>query len=208
MLWVVAMMMRFVALVSLPCCLALLFACSESVPAGRHHETDAGHTPLSGPDAETECAQAGNSDYVSEPCSTSLEGPCEPVYLDQQGQPFVASDTHTPSTIEDARCLLRALRDRTPGYFWFVTEHSPGLGLQLIAGTRRGYHVLPDGTAISSYDRWYDLMSEKSWRHVMPKPAAFFDACLGLPFGSELYECLVQWTDPDVPSTCPVCEAP
>jgi len=153
------------------------------------------------------CDQYGSPSgpvYVAEACLTSYKGPCPQVALDQQGQPFNVEAAD--ATLEDVRCLLRALRDRTPGYLWFVTEYAPGLGIDVIGETRYGYHVLADGTAISAYDRWYDLMSMQSWSHVTPKPAEFFDACLELSFGHELFNCLTQWTAVGTPSTCPLCE--
>lgn len=138
----------------------------------------------------------------------SLDSPCPfaALALDLQGRPF--TDTPEPSTIEDARCVLRALRDRAPGTIAFVTEAEPGSGIQFFAGRVFTFDILEGGTVVRSHSYSSNMTSEQSFAHVVPKDNAFFDACLTQDFGPELFTCLTDWASDTPPAECPPCDVP
>jgi hypothetical protein len=143
------------------------------------------------------------------PCQQP-EGACPALFLDMQGHPFTEDSAPQAqvSTLEDVRCVLRALRDGSPGAYTLITEYDEQTGLTWLAQTEYRFHVLEDGTVVRSYANTYDLLLRYSWSHLQPKPDEFFDACLSEPFGPALYECLVASYEQGAPSTCPICPIP
>lgn len=133
--------------------------------------------------------------------------PCNGFHIAQDGRIYEQS-MHGPeggATIEDARCVLQGLRDGTPGRYSFVldTPSMPGFLVDF-----HSVNVLPNGNAVESVNPFRDLSpTSVSHAYVTRKPAAFFDGCLALPPGPELFACFRTWSA-GAASGCAVCPAP
>jgi hypothetical protein len=132
--------------------------------------------------------------------------PCGGFHMAQDGRLYEQS-MHGPggATLEDVQCLLRGLRDGTPGLYAFVLD-APSMPGFLVDFHR--LNVLPHGSVARSVDPFRDLSpTTVSYAYLTRKPAAFFDACLALPLGPELFACLTTWSAGGA-SGCPICPAP
>lgn len=126
--------------------------------------------------------------------------------MGQDGRLYTQSmHLENPGTIEDVRCVLRNLRDGTSGQYSFVLD-APSMPGFLV-----DYHtlnVLPNDNVVRSVNPFRDMSpTTVSHAYMTRKPAAFFDACLALEPGPELFACLTTWSDA-LASGCPVCPAP
>ena len=100
------------------------------------------------------------------------------------------------------RCVLRALRDGTPGQYHYTLDVLPMPGLTS-DGTK--LNVLPNGNVVESVQKFRDFKpTEYTHRYVTRKPKAFFDDCLQQPPGPKLVECVTTWSA-NTASGCPVC---
>jgi hypothetical protein len=132
--------------------------------------------------------------------------PCKTFHMRQDGQLHEQS-MHGASggTLEDVRCVLRGLRDGTPGKYAFVldTPSMPGFLVDF-----HTIDVLSSGNAVRTVNPFRDLSPTTISRaHLTRQPAAFFDACLALPLSAELFVCLTTWSAGGA-SGCPICPAP
>jgi hypothetical protein len=125
---------------------------------------------------------------------------CPEFHITPEGVPHVYPGNPL-ARLEDARCVLRALRDGKPGEYEVEVERAamPGYWVD-----RHTLNVLPDGTVVHSLSETHDSSGYVRTTHVVRKPTPFFEACLSLPFGPDLYTCLTDFAAGSA-SGCPVC---
>jgi hypothetical protein len=122
---------------------------------------------------------------------------CGPFTLLPDGQPAHSIDAAT--LLNRVRCVLRHLRDGTPGLHEYSLQQAgvPWADITLL-------NVIPNGTVVATYIQQNDLLTRERSAHRVRQPAAYFDACLTLPLGQDLVRCL-QGALGDPANGCPVC---
>jgi hypothetical protein len=74
--------------------------------------------------------------------------------------------------VESARCVFRALRDRTPGRLTYVLDHAPNDSII------RSLHVLADGSVYEEQDYETEGQTDHRTLHFLPPAPDFFAECL------------------------------
>jgi hypothetical protein len=100
--------------------------------------------------------------------------------------------------LEAARCVFRALRDRTPGLLAYTTNNLNDRDV-----VRHRLHVLSDGTIYEEKDRQYDSREYHYTQRLMPPSPDFFARCLTETDVHRAEGCLFFWKDA-YPVTAPI----
>jgi hypothetical protein len=138
------------------CCVLLVACAKTTAPQGEGLGTAGDSTLQDGGCAHSSVMGGEPRQLEAEPCPGLYAGigACSNVALDLRGRPFEeGTTTRAVASIEDVRCLLRALRDRTRGQLWFTTEYAPGMPPTAETATTYGYKVLADLSVIFSVER-------------------------------------------------------
>ena len=161
--------------------------------------------PSATPEAEAGVCDSFPPTEEARPWSCAQPLSCPSFRVLPDGQPHTFS-TANVATLGEVRCLLLALRDGQPGEIEFSVEQMDGM-IPNYQADNHTLNILPDGTVVRSLVAVHDLSSAATVAHFTRKPEAFFDACLQLPFGQELYACLTQWYAESADG-CPICPNP
>ena len=140
--------------------------------------------PDSGPCVTTDCGSTG--------CTWDCELPTLCPEVEFTGQGFAGSgDVTGVSSVDDAQCLLAALRDGTEGTLGWQTRIS-GTDGNYVRG--RLVHLRPNRLALvraSAGNPGEGTGSQSLWGPTSLEPASTYDACVTLTEPAALHDCLV-----------------
>jgi hypothetical protein len=187
--------------------LALLAAC-EGAPTDpgnvgpRAPSPDAG--PLTAGDARGKDARPPGDAGSADPMAAADGGPaCADRLLCPAFSVISSFADMTPLQVDvdAARCVFRALRDRTPGRLDYTLDRTP------YESVRRVLHVLADGSVYEEQDRETEGPTYHSQAHYLASQVYIFQQCLDETDPRIVVECLGFEKQQDV-TTPIVCAAP
>jgi hypothetical protein len=171
------------ARIFIPIAIALMLACACSAEPSGNEACD----------AECEKAEKLRSCQLDLWTFPELPSLCTATFHEFGGGSF--SDDPTPrfDSFESARCVMQALRDRTPGTVTIEHDRSPSIPGQSYTNTV--IHVTESGIAVSEVHRGDDLSISHTLQPAQHlRDPVYFDACLGYDDPLEAFGCVSDWS--------------